>query len=74
MAADFHIEDRGDRGIFLRAVSEAAHDWIANHQKPWHLVLGGALVQRPCVDEILGDIVRDDLVPVRVLPMMLKTF
>jgi hypothetical protein len=72
MSADFHIEDRGERGIFLRAVSEAAHNWVAVHREPWHLVVGGALIGRQFVDAILSDIARDGLISVRVMPAMVR--
>jgi hypothetical protein len=74
MSADFHIEDRGERGIFLRAVSAGAHDWVAVHQKSWHLVVGGALIERPFVDDILSDIARDGLISVRTTPAMMRRF
>jgi hypothetical protein len=29
MAAHFHVEDRGERGIYLRSISESAHNWVS---------------------------------------------
>jgi hypothetical protein len=66
MAAHFHVEDRGERGIYLRSISESAHNWVIANQKPWHVVVGGALIERPFVDDILSDIARDGLVSVPV--------
>jgi hypothetical protein len=72
--ADFHIETRAEGAIFLRSISENGHNWVAVHQKPWHVVVGGALIERPFVDDILSDIARDGLVSVRVMPAMVRTF
>ena len=53
-----------------RAISEAAHQWIAVHQEPWTLVVGGALIHRPFVDDVLAHIAGDKLAAARVLPTM----
>jgi hypothetical protein len=66
MAADFHIEDRGERGIYLRSISESAHNFVAVHPILGQIVVGGVLIGKPFVDATLADIARAGLVTTRV--------
>jgi hypothetical protein len=66
MSADFHIEDRGQRGIYLRSISESAHNFVAVHPISGQIVVGGVLIGKPFVDVTLVDIARAGLVATRV--------
>jgi hypothetical protein len=76
MAADFdfHVEDRPAGAIFLRAASEAAHNWVAVHPISGQVVRGGAIVQKEFVAATLADIARAGLTTTKAMPAMVRSF
>jgi hypothetical protein len=74
MAVDFHVETRPLGAIFLRAASEAAHNWIVLHPISGHLVRGGAIVQKEFVAATLADVARAGLTTTKVMPAMMRNF
>jgi hypothetical protein len=76
MAVDFHVETRPLGAIFLRAASEAAHNWIVLHPISGHLVRGGAIVQKEFVAATLADVARltARLTTTKVMPAMMRNF
>jgi hypothetical protein len=65
--SDFHILPTAEGGISLRAVSDAAHNFLAARPLQAHLVRGGCVVAREFVDEVLSAIASDGLVASRVV-------